>query len=468
MTLLLEPSPSNSILSHPTPTAADCDPDLFGGPLPVVGAGRRVPVAGGGTTAYADLDVAASAPALVAVQETVTRAQEWYASVHRGAGFASQVSTELLEQSRAAVAAFLRARADDVVVFTRNTTDALTLLAHCLPADVTVVAFASEHHANLLPWRADGERRGRGRHVLLPVPESAEAAVLALDDALDAVAGRALVSVTGASNVTGEVWPLREFVRVARAHGARIAVDAAQLAPHRRVDIADLDVDWVALSGHKLYAPYGAGVLVGRGDWLEQATPYLPGGGAVQGVALRGQVWAGGAARHEGGTPNVLGAVALAAACRELAAAGWDVLEAREQALLARLEAGLLGIDGVTVHRLWPTAERIGVVTFTVEGWTPRALATRLSAEHGVGVRHGRFCAHPLVDALLDCVSAAPGCADADAGTAVRASLGAATPVAAVVALVDGVRALVASADRRVAAPAGSPAQLAAAILAGA
>ncbi|RZS90103.1 selenocysteine lyase/cysteine desulfurase [Motilibacter rhizosphaerae] len=431
-----------------------------GTPLPVVGAGRLVPVAAG-TTAYADLDVAASAPALVAVQETVTRAQEWYASVHRGAGFASQVSTELLEQSRERIAAFLGCRPGDEVVLTRNTTDAFSLLAHCLPADVTVVSFASEHHANLLSWRE------RGDHVLLPVPAGPEEAVLALDAALDALPGRVLVSVTGASNVTGEVWPLAELVRVAQAHGARVAVDAAQLVPHRRFDLAALGADWVAFSGHKLYAPYGSGVLAGRADWLDEAAPYLPGGGAVRSVSTTDQVWATGPARHEGGTPNVLGAVAIAAACRELEAAGRAALEEREQALTALLEEGLRGVEGVTVHRLWPAADRIGVVTFTVAGWTPRALATRLSAEHGVGVRHDRFCAHPLVDRLLDCVPSAPGCADVDAGTAVRASLGVGTTEADVAALVEGVRALVAAGTATPVPAAGDPAGLATAILDG-
>lgn len=406
--------------------------------LPVVGAGRRVPLATGGSAPYVDLDVAASSPCLQSVADAVAAALPWYASVHRGAGYASQVSTELLEQARRAVGEFLGARADDLVVFTRNTTDALSLLAGCVPADVTVVSFASEHHANLLPWRP---RRSQ----LLPVPATADAAVAAVDAALAAITGRALVSVTGASNVTGELWPLERIVAVAQRHGARVAVDAAQLAPHRVMDIAVLGVDYVALSGHKLYAPYGAGVLVGRPDWLDAAEPYLPGGGAASYVSAEGQVWQSGAARHEGGTPNVLGAVALAAACRTLQLAGRGRLAAREQALRERLERGLDTVPGLRRLSLWgPDADRLGVATFVVDGWDPALLATALSAEHGIGVRHGRFCAHPLLDALLaDVKSASGSCGEAVSGTAVRASIGVATTESDVDALVSALQVLV-------------------------
>ncbi len=154
-----------------------------------------------------------------------------------------------------------------------------------------------------------------------------------------------------ASNVTGEVLPLAALAALAHPHGARIVADAAQLAPHRRIDLAAADVDYVARSGHKLYAPFGAGALVGRRDWLDFGRPHLPGGGAVRGVTLDGVVWAPAPARHEGGTPNLLGAVALAAA-----------VQAHEQALLERLDAGLATVPGLSPLRVWGDApERVGV-----------------------------------------------------------------------------------------------------------
>ena len=185
----------------------------------VVGADLRVPLVTGGDIPYANLDLAASAPALEDVAAHVARLLPYYSSVHRGAGYASQVSTGVLESARAEVGAFLGARPDDVVVFTRNTTDALNLLARAVPTGTTVVTWAGEHHASLLPWQ---------RAVRLPVPESPGAAVRGLAAALGQLDGPLLVCVTGASNVTGEVWPVADLARAAHRFGARIVVDAAQ------------------------------------------------------------------------------------------------------------------------------------------------------------------------------------------------------------------------------------------------
>jgi selenocysteine lyase/cysteine desulfurase len=205
--------------------------------------------------------------------------------------------------------------------------------------------------------------------------------------------------VTGASNVTGEVWPVAEIARLAHRHGARVAVDAAQLAAHRPIDIAAWDVDYVVFSGHKVYAPYGAGVLAGPADWLDAAPPHLAGGGAVRHVTADDVEWTTGPARHEGGTPAALGAVAIAAAVSTLDATGWDRIQAHEQELLERLLAGLDAIGGVRTYELWERGhDRVGVVTFNVEDLDPALLAAALGAEHGIGVRDGAFCAHPLME----------------------------------------------------------------------
>jgi selenocysteine lyase/cysteine desulfurase len=374
--------------------------------LPVIGGDLAAPLVDGSTVRYVNLDYAASAPALCAVAEHVTEALPYYSSVHRGAGFASQVSTALYESARVAVADFLGARSDDVVVFTRNTTDALNLLASAVPTGRGDVIFLdAEHHANLLPWRGLPHRCVEVSHTLAGTVER-------LADALRERPA-ALVAVTGSSNVTGEILPIARIAALAHAHGARIVVDAAQLAPHRRVDLDALDIDYLALSGHKLYAPFGAGVLIGRRDWLDAAPAYLAGGGAVREVGTSGTDWAPAPQRHEGGTPNVLGAAALAAACRTVAALPEGALEAHEAQLRSRLVAGLRGLRGVRVLEIWPdSTERIGVVTFAIVGHDSGRVAAYLSAEHGIGVRDGRFCAHPLLARL--------GHADG----AVRASLG--------------------------------------------
>lgn len=393
--------------------------------LPLVGSNTQVPLLDGTTTTYANLDVAASAPALQSVADRVAEVLPWYASVHRGAGYLSQVSTALYEESRATIGAYVGAREDDVTVITRNTTDSVNLLAGCVPGRVLVLDI--EHHANLLPWRRveAGVTVVAGRDTLAGT--------------IDALAGElardsfALVAITGASNVTGEALPVAEIVTLAHAHGARVLVDGAQLLAHRHFSLAATGADYVVLSGHKLYAPYGAGALVGRRDWLDVGTPYLAGGGAVDDVEVGETTWQPAPARHEGGSPNVIGAAALAAACTTLGGLEPAELDRHEASLRGRLVAGLSELEGVDVLRLWPDSEEpVGVVTFTVDGIEPGRVAAYLSAEHGLGVRDGRFCAQPLLKRL------------GLTGGAVRASIGIGTSVADVDRLVAGVRALLA------------------------
>jgi selenocysteine lyase/cysteine desulfurase len=378
---------------------------------------------------YANFDHAASTPALESVKAAVDVALRTYSSVHRGNGYASRITSGWYEEARAEVGSFVGARADDLVVFTRNTTDSLNLLGRSLPRDTTTFVFESEHHAALLPWNPS-------RTVRLPVPGSVADALVLLRDALAAApVGPRLVVVAGASNVTGELWPIREIVALATAYDARVALDAAQLAPHVAVDIEALGVDFVAFSGHKLYAPFGAGVLAGRADWLNGAAPYLRGGGATARVTAKSVQWSEGAARHEAGSPNVIGAIAVAAACATLAGHRAAV-EAHEARLATRLRDGLAAIEGVRAYSLFGEDHpRVGVATFTIEGLDSSLVSAVLSAEYGIGVRDGKFCAHLLVDALLD---------DDTTGTAVRASVGLANTAEHVERLLRAVAALAA------------------------
>ncbi|GAA2521839.1 MULTISPECIES: aminotransferase class V-fold PLP-dependent enzyme [Streptomyces] len=433
-------------------------------PLPVLGRDVTVPLVTGGEVTYAALDYAASAPALQRVWDDVAAYAPYYGSVHRGAGYLSQLSTDLFENARRTVAAFLDCRGTDQVVFTRSTTDSLNLLAAALPDGCEVFVFETEHHAALLPWRG-------ARVTCLDAPSSPRQAVETLERALadrdpspssrlrsnrGGPSGPALVCVTGASNVTGELWPVRELAAAAHAHGARIVLDAAQLAPHHPVSVRDLDVDWVAFSGHKLYAPFGSGVLAGRADWLREAEPYLAGGGASRRVTRRtdGGVdveWHDGAARHEAGSPNVIGAHAIASACGALTEAGFDTLLAREEHLIRTVREGLADVPEVRFLSLFgDDAPRVGVLSFVVEGWNSSHFAAALSAEYGIGVRDGLFCAHPLVRTLLggdprsqgECGApeAAPG---EKSLNAVRVSFGAGTPDEHVERFVRAVRELV-------------------------
>ena len=294
-------------------------------------------------------------------------------------------------------AEFVGAR-DGTVVLVRNTTEAIDVLAGRAARGQPRALDrrrASRQHAAVAaprPHRAAGPGQRDGELV-----ERCEHALRVAQPRID------LVAVTGASNVTGEVWPLAELAAVAHHYGAELFVDAAQLAPHRAIDMAATGIDYLALSGHKLYAPFGAGALVACGRALERGEPLLHGGGAIELVTLDDVVWADAPERYEAGSPNVVGAVALGAARRN-PRSGRDAARrgARARALRAP-GGGARGVPGLRPLALWsdPTVDRVGVVTFELEGYRHPLLAAILSAEHAIGVRHGCFCAHPLLAHLL-------------------------------------------------------------------
>jgi selenocysteine lyase/cysteine desulfurase len=367
--------------------------------LRLVGADTEVPLVTGGAQRYVNLDYAASAPALQSVHDAVEELLGWYSSVHRGAGFKSRASTAAYEGARESIRSFVNARDDDAVIITRNTTDSINLLAGTLPAGTHIVAFAGEHHANLLPWRRCAGVR------YLPVPDSPAEMLGSLEEALRALPhceDPHLVAVTGASNVTGEIWPIADIARIAHDNDARVLVDAAQLAPHAPIDMRRDEIDYLALSGHKLYAPYGAGALIGERDWLSVGDPFLRGGGAVKVVTVDDTVWAELPDRQEAGSPNVIGAVALGVACDTLATAGMDRVAAEERELLEYARTTLAAIPEFEHYRVWKADHpRVGLLTFNLRGVPYDLLAAVLSAEYGIGIRHGCFCAHPLMMRLL-------------------------------------------------------------------
>jgi selenocysteine lyase/cysteine desulfurase len=364
----------------------------------LVGDGVAVPCLDGVERPYLNLDTAASTSALPAAAERVADLLPWYSSVHRGAGYKSQLMTAAYEDAREAILTFAgRSGTDDVAIICRNTTEAINHLAYRLrlePADV-VVTTVVEHHANLLPWA----RYARRRFVECEADGTftAEAVV----QALDACPAPRLLAVTGASNVTGWVPPLDAIIAAAHERGVPVAVDAAQLAPHRPLPAG---ADFVSFSGHKMYAPFGAGALIGPREAFSEGDPFLAGGGAVELVTLDEVVWTMPPDREEAGSPNVLGAAALGAAARELQRLGPEAVRAHDDAVAATLHAGLAAIPGVRV--LGPATGTLPLATFTVEGIPYALVAARLSAEFGIGIRHGCFCAHPYITRLLG-VSAA-------------------------------------------------------------
>jgi selenocysteine lyase/cysteine desulfurase len=362
----------------------------------LVGDGELVPCVDGVARRYLNLDAAASTSALPAVERRVAEFLPSYASVHRGAGYRSRQATAAYERARQSALTFA-GRADrdgDVAIFCRNTTEAINHLAYRLrldPHDI-VATTVIEHHANLLPWARLCDRRyvECGVDGTFTVDEVAEV--------LDAAPRPKLLAVSGASNVTGWRPPLEGIIEAAHARGVPVLVDAAQLAPHAPMPPA---ADYLAWSGHKMYAPFGAGVLIGPRSTFVEGDPFLAGGGAVDLVDLDEVVWTEPPDREEAGSPNVVGAVALEAAISELTDIGWSSIAGHDQALSAALHTGLAGIPGLRVLGPAPTADTLALATFVVDGIPHALLAARLSAEFGIGVRHGCFCAHPYLLRLL-------------------------------------------------------------------
>ncbi len=372
----------------------------------IVGLDERVPLLDGRLVPYVNLDNAASTPPLRSVVEAVQGFLPFYSSVHRGSGYKSRVSTAAYDEAHRTVARFVRADPETAaVVFGKNTTEAINKLAHRypLPEGSVVITTLLEHHSNDLPWRGRAQVVRAG---LLPDGRLDEEH---LDVLLAHHAGRvALLTVSGASNVTGFVQPVHRLARKAHAVGARILVDAAQWAPHRAIDVRHPDdpehLDYVALSAHKLYAPFGTGALVGRPDVFLRGAPEYRGGGTVDRVWLDDVEWAGLPDREEAGSPNVVGAVALAAAARALMEAGLDVLSRHEQALTAYALTRLRSVPGLRLYgETDPSrvADRVGVIPFNLEGVPHGLVAAVLGYEEGIGVRHGCFCAQAYVAHLL-------------------------------------------------------------------
>lgn len=387
------------VISSPTPTL-----NLR---AQIVGLDEPVPLLDGRQVPYVNLDNAASTPPLKAVMDALSRFMPYYSSVHRGTGFKSRLSTEAYDRAHEIVAAFVGADPEtNTVIFGKNTTEAINKLAYrlSLPPGAVVLTTQMEHHSNDLPWR----RHAQVVHAAV-TPEGR------LDetdfDAKLAQYGKrvALVTVTGASNVTGFLQPIHRLARKAHAAGIPILVDAAQMAPHRPVDMRPDDdpehLDYVVLSAHKMYAPFGTGALIGpKGAFLQEAPEYT-GGGTVDVVTLDEVHWAGMPDRDEAGSPNVVGAVALAVAAQTLMEVGMETIAEHEEALIAYALERLQTVPGVKIYGETDPARaaaKVGVIPFNLEGVSHFLLAAILGYEGGIGVRSGCFCAHPYVVHLLD------------------------------------------------------------------
>jgi selenocysteine lyase/cysteine desulfurase len=358
-------------------------------PVALAGDALEVPCADGDQRRYLSFDAAAATGALPSVLDAVQAFVPWYASAQGAAGYKSQASAISYECARLAALAFADrgTASDDTVLFCRNATEAIRHLADRLrlSRDDTVATTVAEHHANVLPW----SRAANCRYV--------ECGRDGTFDTADVVAALsqwprpALLAITGASGITGWMPPLRDIIDAAHRRGVPVLADAAQLAPHHPLPA---DADFLVWSGHKMYAPFGTGVLIGPRRVLAEN------------------------GREADGSPNVIGAVALHAAMDTLSDVGWPAISAHERRIATSMRRGLAAIPGV--HLLGPAADTptLPVATFTVTGVPPALVAARLAAEFAIGVGHSRFGADPYLIRLLGLTSedARPGAVRASAG----------------------------------------------------
>ncbi len=372
----------------------------------ILGLDEQVPLLDGRRVPYVNLDNAASTPPLQDVMDELSRFMPFYSSVHRGTGFKSRLSTEVYERAHATIAEFVGADlSTNCVIFGKNTTEAINKLSYRIPIadDAVVITTMMEHHSNDLPWR------DRAKVVYVAVTHEGRLDEDDFDRQLDKYAGRiALVAISGASNVTGFIQPIHELARKTHDHGAMILIDAAQLAPRRKVDMKpDGDpehLDFVAISAHKMYAPFGTGALIGPDEVFLSGPPEYRGGGTVDVVTADEVVWAGTPDRDEAGSPNVIGALAMAVAAQVLMEVGMDQVAAHEQELVEYTLERLGAMKGITVYGETDPArasEKVGVIPFNLNGVSQSLVAAILGYEAGVGVRSGCFCAQPYVVHLL-------------------------------------------------------------------
>jgi len=346
------------------------------------------------------LDSAASAQKPQAVlDQLMTTYTTRYANVHRGAYFLSEAATADYEASREKVRAFINAASAGEVVFTRNATEALNLVAQAwgrnrMKAGEAVIISEMEHHSNIVPWHLLRDQIGIELKVC-PVTDEGALRMDVLRDLLEQ--GARLVSITHVSNVLGTVTPVEEIVRLAHDAGALVMIDGCQAVQHIPVDVQALDVDFYVFSAHKLYGPSGVGVLYGKETLLDDMPPFLGGGDMISTVTFERSTWAPLPAKFEAGTPAIAEAIAMGAAVDYVSSVGVEQIAMHEVDLLNYATQKLAAIDGLRIIGTAPG--KVSVISFTLEGSHPHDVATILDRS-GVAVRAGHHCAMPLMDRM--------------------------------------------------------------------
>ncbi|MEO5896332.1 MAG: cysteine desulfurase [Vicinamibacterales bacterium] len=319
------------------------------------------------------------------------------ANVHRGVHTLSGLATEAYEGARGKVRAFFNAASDREIIFTRNATESINLVAYTFvrpllePGDDVVIS-AMEHHSNIVPWQLVCEERG-ARLRVAPIDDRGELIMPAFEELLNE--RTRIVSISHMSNALGTINPIEEIVRVSHARGIPVLADGSQAAYHMRVDVRALGVDFYVATGHKLYGPTGIGVLYGREAVLDTMTPFMGGGDMISSVTFEKSTWNALPYKFEAGTPNIEGAIGLGAALDYMSSIGFDAITAHESDLLEYGTARLSTVPGVRI--IGTAARKASILSFVMENVHPHDIGTIVDRE-GVAVRTGHHCAQPVMD----------------------------------------------------------------------
>ncbi len=371
----------------------------------VVGVDRRIPILNGELVTAINFDNAATTPPFISVMSEINEFVSWYSSVHRGMGYKSTVSSDIYENGRALIKKFVGADDHkDTLIYTKTTTEAINIFANAFWYEhrkAMILSTEMEHLANDLPWRY------KFAMDYVKIDQVGRLDLVDLEKKLIQYKGKVkLVSVTGASNVTGYINPIYDIAKLAHSYGAEILVDGAQLVPHRAVDMKPHEreehIDYLVFSAHKMYAPFGIGVLIGKSRTFKKNTPYLKGGGAVELVTDTFVDWDAAPYKDEAGTPNVIGVAALLKAITTLNKLDMQRVHIYEQEVINYIIDGLRAVKNIKLFGCpKKQGDKVSIISFILPNIEHRMIAKILSYEFGIAVRSGLFCAHPYVQKLL-------------------------------------------------------------------
>ncbi|MGN9163711.1 aminotransferase class V-fold PLP-dependent enzyme [Tissierellaceae bacterium HCP3S3_D8] len=371
----------------------------------VIGWNSVAEVRGGSKVHYINFDNAATTPPFKSVLKDIVSFSPNYSSVHRGSGYKSIISSKVYDEGRNIVLDFINGNKDyHTVVFLKNTTECINKLSYRLKdtlKDKMVLFTYMEHHSNLLPWKY------RYDTDYVEVDRDGRLSMEDLEYKLKKYKGKVgLVAVTGASNVTGYINPVHKIARMCHRYGAKILVDGAQLIPHCPFDMKPIGdpehIDYVAFSAHKMYAPFGTGVLIAPKDVFREGYSEMIGGGTIDYVSMKDIIWADPPEKEEAGTPNLMGVIALISSIRTLKDIGMKNIEEYERNLTKYAIKLMQDIPNLILYDDLDVDNKVSIISFNIEGLSHYELAAILGSEGGIGVRNGCFCAQPYVQRLLN------------------------------------------------------------------